>query len=74
VIGGIRQGSPAAALGLQPGDVIVSIDRRQVTQPEQAADALKHAATGESDVLLLVNRHGAAEYMALPVTTEPAPG
>ncbi|HEV2675013.1 MAG TPA: Do family serine endopeptidase [Aliidongia sp.] len=65
VIGGIAEDSPAAAIGLVPGDVVLSIDRLPIAGPEDAAGKLRLAsATG--DVLLLINRHGNPTFTALP--------
>ena len=69
VIGGIADDSPAAAVGLAPGDVVLSIDRLAVAGPEDAADKPRLAsATG--DVLLLINRHGNPTFTALPAETD----
>jgi serine protease Do len=57
VITSIDPGSDAAEKGLRRGDVIVSVNRQPVTQPQQvvaAVDATKRA--GRSSVLLLVKR------------------
>jgi serine protease Do len=40
VVGQVASGSPAGELGIQPGDVIVSVDQRPVTIPEGAAAQL----------------------------------
>ena len=66
VIGRIVPDSPARALGIQPGDVIESIDQKPVETPEEAATELKEAAAN-GDVLLLVNRHGASEFVGMSV-------
>jgi len=66
VVGRIALDSPARALGIQPGDVIVSIDQKPATTPEQAATELKEAAA-HGDVLLLLNRHGASQFVGLSV-------
>ena len=57
VITSIDPGSDAAEKGLRRGDVIVSVNRQAVSQPQQviaAVDATKRA--GRSSVLLLVKR------------------
>jgi serine protease Do len=64
VVGRIAGDSPATALGLQAGDVIVSIDQKPATTPEQAASELKQAA-GRGNILLLINRHGTSEFVGL---------
>ncbi len=58
--------SPAAVLGLQPGDVIESIDQQPAKTPLQAAKALKRASA-KGSILLLLNRHGASQFVALQV-------
>jgi serine protease Do len=66
VVGRIAPDSPARALGIQAGDVIISIDQKPVGTPEEAATELKEAAA-HGDVLLLLNRHGASEFVAMSV-------
>lgn len=57
--------SPAAAAGLQPGDVVLSIDARAVNDPG-ALDALVAAHAGGEQVELSVQR--ADTVFAVPVT------
>ena len=57
VITSVAPGSDAAEKGLRRGDVIVSVNRQPVTQPQQViatVDATRRA--GRSSVLLLVKR------------------
>ena len=63
---GVRHGSPAAALDIQPGDVIRSIDQQPATTPEQAA-AASEAGRVQGNILLLVNRHGVSQFVGLSV-------
>lgn len=44
VVGQVTSGSLAGDLGVQPGDVIVSVDQKPVTTPESAVTQLKEAA------------------------------
>jgi serine protease Do len=68
VVTGIADDSPLAALGIQPGDVIQSINQQPVTTPQQAEAKLKEAqASRNKQVLLLINRHGTSEYLALSI-------
>ena len=67
-IGGIAEKSPAAVIGLLPGDVLTSINREPVFNPAEATAKLK-AAAADGDVLILVNRHGDAQFMVLPSLT-----
>jgi serine protease Do len=66
VVGRIAPDSPVRALGIQSGDVIVSIDQKPATNPEEAATELKEAAA-QGDVLLLLDRHGVNEFVGLSV-------
>jgi len=66
VVGRVADNSPAASLGIQPGDVIESIDRKPATTPREAAAELKQAAA-QGDILLLLNRHGTSEFVGLSV-------
>jgi serine protease Do len=66
VVARIATDSPARALGIQPGDVIVSIDQKPATTPEDAAAELKRAAA-KGDVLLLLNRRGISQFVGLSV-------
>jgi serine protease Do len=66
VVRHIASDSPANALGIQPNDVIESIDQNPVTSPSEAVNELKEAAA-HGDVLLLINRHGASEFVGLSI-------
>ena len=44
----------------------LSIDQKSATTPENAAQELKEAAV-HGDILLLLNRHGASEFVGLSV-------
>lgn len=64
VITAIANDSPAQALGLAPGDIIVSVDQKQVTSPQDASAKLQ-AALGKGQILLLVDHEGTPEFLAL---------
>jgi len=57
----VRPGSPAAEAGLQSGDVIVQVNRHNVTTADQAVASV-HAAPAGQDVLLLVWSKGGESY------------
>jgi serine protease Do len=59
--------SPAAALGLEPGDVIVSVDQQPAKTPQQAAEELKQASA-KGSILVLLNRHGTSQFVGVSVT------
>jgi serine protease Do len=63
VIANVRPGSPADDAGLAPGDVIVEVDRKPVSNADQFVSDV-HANSGK-DVLLLVWSRGNATYRVL---------
>jgi serine protease Do len=68
VVTGVSPDSPAADLGIQPGDVIEAINQQPVTNPAEAAKMLSGAQrSGNKHLLLLLNRHGINEYIGLSV-------
>jgi serine protease Do len=68
VVTRVAPDSPAAELGVQPGDVIVAINQQNVATPRDAAQRLKEAQQkGDKHLLLLLNRHGVNQYVGLNV-------
>ena len=67
VVTDVAQDSPAAALGIQPGDVIESVDQQPVKTPQEAAHALQEAS-GKGNILLLLNRQGKSQFVGLQVS------
>lgn len=62
VIGDLDSSSPAAQQGLQPGDVIESINRHPVNS---VADFNRLAAEAKGETLLRVNRQGNAAFVVI---------
>jgi serine protease Do len=62
----VADNSPVAALGIEAGDVIVSVDQKPVTTPQDAAAALKQAAKS-GNILLLIDRQGATQFVGLSI-------
>ena len=60
----VRPGSPAEDAGLQPGDVIVQVNRKDVDSASQVVDSV-HAVPDGQDVLLLVWSKGGEGYRVL---------
>ncbi len=66
VIASVKQGSPAQAAGLQPGDVLESVGTQAVTSPQQAVTALREGTKAAgSAVALRVLRDGHQAFVAL---------
>ena len=63
VVTDVAQGTPAAAAGLQPGDLIQEVDHARVYTANDFDRALRRAP-GHT-VLLLVNRQGGTIYLAV---------
>ena len=66
-VAAVRPGSPAEDAGLQPGDVVVEVNRKPVTSAEQFASAV-HATPAGKDLLLLVWSKGNNSYRVLHPT------
>ena len=63
-------GGPAEAKGLQAGDVILSIDRKPVSEPADVVAAVRKAhESGAKSVLLYVARDGNERFEAVPLAT-----
>ncbi len=66
VVTGVAADSPLAQSGVTRGDVIEGINREAVTSPEDAAQKFAAATKQkDSDVLLLINRHGVNQFVAM---------
>lgn len=69
----VEEGSPAAEKGIRPGDVIVSVDGRDVASAEDVRTAIAAAAdAGKKAVLLRVVRENQPRFVAVPL--EPREG
>ncbi len=58
------------SLGVERGDVIEAINRHPAATPEEAAhqlDQVQHEKGDNRSVLLLLNRHGVNQYVAMTV-------
>jgi regulator of sigma E protease len=70
VVGQVRQGSPAAAAGLQRGDEITKVGDRGVGDAEDLQIALIRQFSGDGLVPLTVKRAGAEKSVVLRVTED----
>lgn len=69
VVQNVRPASPADDAGLQPGDVILEVDRRPTTSASQFVDQV-HKDTNGKDLLLLVWSKGNASYRTIHPETQ----
>ncbi|MGH7014913.1 MAG: DegQ family serine endoprotease [Stellaceae bacterium] len=70
IVTDVASNSPLGAIGVRPGDVIVTINRKPVTTPHEAVhefDLAQKAKGPNQTLLLLINRHGINEYVAFSV-------
>jgi serine protease Do len=70
VVTGLAPDSPLAQLGVERGDVIQAINQQPVTTPKEAAQKLRQVRDEkgpQKQVLLLLNRHGVNQYVAMTV-------
>jgi serine protease Do len=62
----VEPDSPAADIGIDPGDVLVEIDRKPVLRVQDVASQLRSAASkGRKVLVLLVDRDGARHFLAM---------
>ncbi|WP_413711972.1 DegQ family serine endoprotease [Rhizobium sp. Rhizsp82] len=67
VVASVNPDKPAAAAGIQTGDVIVSVNDRPVHDASDAKAAVASAAkSGRKSVLLLIERGGNKTFVAVP--------
>jgi serine protease Do len=72
VVTAVADSSPLADLGLRRGDVIESINQQPTLTPKEVSDLLAHAKStkGGTNVLMLINRNGVNQYVALSLSNE----
>jgi serine protease Do len=71
IVTDIADDSPLADIGVEPGDVIVAIDQQPAASPQDVAaklDAYSKQKGGNKSLLLLINRRGINQYVALSVS------
>jgi serine protease Do len=62
----VLPGSPADSVGIQPGDLIVSVDQKEVKSVSEFEKAIQ-ASSKNKKALLLVNRGGHSQYAVIPI-------
>src|SRR5690348_724286 len=72
VVTDVAASSPFNELGLQRGDVIESINQQATTTPKAVIEKLAEArkAKGGTNVLILLNRNGVNQYVALAISNQ----
>lgn len=71
VIERVRPGSAAARARLEPGDVLLEVDREPVRDVAAVRRALRDAAKAEREhALLLIERRGTSHFVAVPLEVE----
>jgi serine protease Do len=61
----VAPSSPAEDAGLVAGDLILELDGSAVANPDDAARKLKQAATMRKAILILVDRDGERQFVAV---------
>lgn len=75
VVRGVEPGSPAEVAGLQPGDVIVSVDRQAVGSPAETVKAIRGALDGNNRTLALrILRHGTPAFVGVTIGSSQTEG
>ena len=69
VISEVNNGSPAAAAGLRPGDLITEVNREAIKNLNDYQQALQKVKKGEN-LLLLIKRAGGSFYTVLTPSTD----
>jgi serine protease Do len=68
VVTQVQPDSPADQKGIQPGDIIVSVNQKSVRDPRQVQDAVRKARdAGDQTVLMLLMRDGQQIFEAVPL-------
>jgi serine protease Do len=66
VIAQVQPGSPADQAGIQPGDLVIGVGSKPVTSPDEAARAIRAAASSSDHALALrIVRHGEPAFVAV---------
>ena len=63
LVRGVDPGSPAQRVGIQPGDVILEVNRRKVST---LSDVTKALGPEDKDVLLLIYRNRVTQFVVIP--------
>lgn len=70
LISEVDPASQAAASGVRPGDVLLSVNQIPVTSPGQAVDIIAEQGAKNGAVLLLLSRQGRHFFITVPVDSQ----
>ena len=71
VVTGVSDGGAGDSLGVERGDIIVTINQQPVQSATDAAQMLKSAANSpQKSALLLINRRGATRYLGVDLSNQ----
>jgi S1-C subfamily serine protease len=68
-IADVNDGTPAAAAGLEPGDVITGLDGYKVTSPDSLTAALLHKKPGQRITVRFTDQSGASHSLSLTLAS-----
>ena len=71
-VGGVAPGGTAAAIGVQPGDILVEFGGRPVTGPQSASEYVQSLKVGDA-VSIVVKRNGRPMELKGKAQARPAP-
>jgi S1-C subfamily serine protease len=71
LVAGVAEGSPAASLGLQPGDVITAIDGTPVTGPQSLSEAVQANEPGTRVQVTWTDTSGRERRGSVELATSP---
>jgi len=73
LVGKVAGGGPAAAAGLQPGDLITKVDGKDVLAPDDVSAAINGRKPGDQ-VQIEVQRGGSSQTLTVTLGTQPSSG
>ncbi len=71
LIGGVTAGGPAAAAGLQPGDVVIAADNKPINNPRELQQAITPMKPGATATLQII-RNGRQQQVTVKIGEMPA--
>ncbi len=72
-IGSVSEGYPAALVGIEPGDVVLSIDGVEPQSPDEFVTQIRRHQPGD-EITLVLDRNGATLTKVVDLGANPTPG